>query len=306
MIESMFAQWLNAQPVGDRWMLVIIATVLAIAGFIGAFYYFYRKRLIEDTPTSTIQAAAQGYVEFSGVSKLMEGPPITAPLTGRTCTWYEYRIEARRGDRWREIKAGRSEELFLLEDESGECIVDPEGARVTGATKQVWYGAHRHGVRPGRTSLLGRFGRYRYTERRMHPGDVLYAIGLFKTIGGSAGGKPDVNQDVGVLIREWKRDSQAMLARFDKNSDGNIDVDEWQAVRDEAYKQVMLRHKELQHQPATNIIGKTQDKRRPYLLSALPQSALIRRWHYYSVALITLFFISGSLAIWIFNLITRS
>ena len=51
---------------------------------------------MEDTPTSKIRSAAQGYVELSGHGELMEGPKIIAPLTSKYCTWYSYKVEERR------------------------------------------------------------------------------------------------------------------------------------------------------------------------------------------------------------------
>ena len=100
--------------------------------------------------------------------------------------------------------------MFLLIDESGEAVIDPEKANVTPSTTDVWYGHSRH-PEP-RTIYTGEkesfftvgIGGYRYTEKRMHPEDKLYAIGLFDTIGG-AGFEYNVKVDVGHLLRDWKK-----------------------------------------------------------------------------------------------------
>ena len=86
-------QWIKQSPGDDFWTFAIILVLLTVGGFIGAFYFFLRKRIIEDTPTSRITSAAQGYVELSGVGKLMDGSTITGPLTGIPCTWYQYTVE---------------------------------------------------------------------------------------------------------------------------------------------------------------------------------------------------------------------
>ena len=301
-----FIQWMEESP-GEYWMVFALVVFLAIAGFIKAFKGLHRKRIIQDTPTSKIRSATQGYIELIGRSKLMEGPPIVAPLTGKPCVWYKYAIDEARGHAkgwsWRTIEDRESEELFLLEDDTGGCVIDPEGADVTTTVKQVWYGKER---RPGAYSAPKRFSgiymrRFRYTEYRLNTGDVLYAIGLFKTSGG-AGGKLNVSQDMAELIREWKADSQELLTRFDTNKDGQIDMKEWQAVREEAYKQIMLKHKELKTQPALNIMGQTMDTRRPFLLSMLPQSKLVKRIHYHATAWIIVFFAAGIAATWLIGL----
>lgn len=72
-------------------------------------------------------------------------------------------------------------------------------------------------------------GGYRYTEMRIHPNEPLYAIGLFETVGG-AGSEYNTGSDVGHLLREWKKNSEQLLARFDENKDGQIDMEEWQKV----------------------------------------------------------------------------
>lgn len=299
-------EWARTAPADDFWITAAVLVGLTIAGFIGAFYYFLRKRIIEDTPTSRIRSAAQGYVELTGIGKLMEGPPIIAPLTGTPCTWYSYEIEerrrSRRRTRWVTIDRGTSEELFLLEDETGTCVIDPEWAGVTPAARDIWYGSTARpsgGPGSGRRWFSG--GRYRYTEQRLHPGEPLFAIGLFETVGG-AGGHFNVDGDVRTLLREWKRDSEQLLEKFDYNRDGDIDVREWEAVRQQALREVMARHAERKTVEPMNLMTATHDRRRPYILSAVPQDHLVRRFHHYSIGLILLFFAAGTASTWIIGL----
>ena len=302
---SDLGNWAIQSPADDFWMTIIVFVVVAIAGFFGAFYFFQRKRVMEDTPTSKIRSAAQGYVELAGHGKMMEGPPIIAPLTQKPCTYYSYRIEKKRRSKnntnWSTIDRGRSEELFFIIDETGECIIDPEGASVTTLEKDVWYG---NTERPSRGAASGggllASGSYRYTEKRLVPNEPLYAIGMFNTVGG-AGDVYDPSSDVRELLAHWKKDSESLLQRFDKNKDGQIDMEEWQAVREEALKHVMAQHGDNRNIPPVNMLGQTRDRRRPFLLSAVPQHSLVRRYHYFSVGLISLFFISGVFVTWALN-----
>lgn len=305
---SALSNWVSTAPTDDFWMAIIVSSGLALAGFFGAFYFFMRKRIMEDTPTSKIRSAAQGYVELAGHGAAMEGPPILAPLTRKPCTWYSYTIEHRRkrgkeSDSWTTVDSGTSDGLFLLRDETGTCVIDPEGASVTTREKDVWYGntarPSRGPAASGRGLLVS--GRYRYTEKRLHTGETLYAIGLFSTVGG-AGSVYDPASDVRDLLSQWKKDSEALLRKFDRNQDGEIDMEEWQAVREEALEQVMAEHGEQKSAAPVNMLTRTRDRRRPFLLSALPQHSLVRRYRIFSTALIGLFFASGVFVTWALNI----
>ncbi len=304
--------WAKHSPGDNFWTFAIILIMLTVGGFIGAFYFFLRKRIIEDTPTSNIRSAAQGYVELSGVGKLMEGSTITGPLTGIPCTWYQYTIEEYRNSgknsHWVTVDKGISDSLFLLIDDSDEAVIDPEKANVTPSTTDVWYGHSRHPEprknRDGTIKKKGFFssmGRYRYTEKRMHPNDPLYAIGLFDTVGG-AGYEFNIDGDVGHLLREWKKNSEQLLASFDENKDGQISMEEWQKVRATALKQVQNQHTEQNAAAPVHMLSKTCDHRRPYLLSALPQSDLLKRYSRYSTCLIITFFVAGMIATWMIGI----
>lgn len=296
-------QWTLAAPTDDFWKTSIFLTIVALGCFIAAFVYLLRKRIIEDTPTSSIRSAAQGYVELIGHGELIEGESIQAPLTQAICTWYRYSIEKRRYSgkrrRWVTVERGESKSLFRLVDETGETLIDPEAAAVTPTVKDVWYGSTRHPEELPRKrkwySLGGNY--YRYTEERMHPGDPLYAIGLFNTNDDHSVGQP-ISTEVRDLVREWKEDSDKLLEQYDHNSDGKLDLAEWEHVRAAALETVRARRLAGKSLPPVNIMGKTCDKRRPYLLSAIPQSGLVRRYTLYSTACIVVFLLIGPVTTW--------
>src|SRR3569832_2181805 len=216
-------------------MLVMVVIAVAVGAFIAAFVSLRRARLIEDTPTSRIRSAAQGYVELEGEAVMMEGVPIIAPLTLLPCAWFRYRVEERvennRGDaRWRTLRRGTSDGIFVLRDDTGDCVVDPDGATVTPSARDVWYGDTPTPPPMHRNKTVWRHGgRYRYREERIHAGDYLYAIGEFRSTGGAEG--PAHADALRALLAEWKRNRSALLARFDDNRDGAIDVDEWERAR---------------------------------------------------------------------------
>lgn len=260
---------------------------LLVAGSAFAFYAIWRglhrARIVEDMPTARLRSAHQGYVELEGEGRLLDGPPIVGPLTGTHCLWYRYCIEHReksgdnRGAHWNTLQSGVSDGLFLIDDGTGRCIVDPDGAEVVPGARDVWYGHHEfpRGGPPRGTSWfrLGG-GDYRYTEERLMPGSV-YALGWFNTLRNAPG---DVNREVAVLLRDWKGDRPALLARFDRDGDGHIDAGEWDAAREAALQEVIRLRAHRPHAPASDLLARPPSDRHPFLLSALPQAVLARRY----------------------------
>ena len=176
---------LNATD-GNFWGLFIGAIIVSCVGFYFAFNFLKRARVIDDTPTSKIRSAAQGYVELVGRSKAMDGPPILSPLTNTVCTWYRYKAEETHDKHTRTIESGTSDNLFYLLGPTGQCVIDPDDAIVRPTVKKVWYGSRNaHKSSFGSSVLSGLGSGYRYTEERMHDNDPLYAIGEFSSVGGS-------------------------------------------------------------------------------------------------------------------------
>jgi len=248
------------------------------------------KRLIEDTPTSRLRAAAQGYVELVGTARVFDGDPIIAPLTGRHCCWYRYSIERRQRagssrdrTRWQRIEGAESSHLFMLDDDSGRCAIDPEGATITPSLSQVWFGRTRVPPRPGAArrrawwASLVVGGEYRYREELIEIGAPIYALGFFRTHGGAAT-PADTSGDVGAHLREWKADRAALLARFDANRDGEIDAAEWALARQQALDEVLhQRASGPGGPPAVDMLSRPPAGDRPFLVAARHEGELIDR-----------------------------
>ncbi len=308
---------------GASWVdFLFLVGAIAALGFCAEGSYlaarsWARARVIEDTPTAKIRSAPQGYVELAGQADLMDGEPVLAPLTGSTCCWYRFKVERREyRNSWTRVEGGASDKLFLLRDETGDCIVDPEGAEVTPGERNVWYGGSRYpghrptGARPVNGSLAERWGLsdllhisvvrgpYRYTEERIRIGDPLYAIGHFKTLG-ELDHQRSRSEAAGALLREWKTDQQTLLGRFDADQDGEIDLQEWEQARSAAQAQAARDHAEqLEHQ-VLHTLRRTSSARRPFLLSTLQQSNLVRRYRIIALASLTGFFAGGIGLVWI-------
>ena len=304
-----------ALPAGKFWFWAITFCLLTLGALYFAFRNLKRARIIEDTPTSRIRSAHQGYVELMGEAAAMSGEPILSPLTKTACCWYRYKIE-RKGDKgWRHVQSGKSDGLFLLRDETGECIVDPEGAEVSPKEKNLWYGSSTfpnmgpaesasssvgmHGILGLKVSFSGLGGDYRYTEETIYPGDSLYAIGLFKSFGEVD--RLAMREDlIKGRLSQWKADQATLLQRFDRDGNGEIDLLEWEVARRTATREVTREQLQEDQQPM-HTLSETRSSRRPFLISAHAEYHLVKRFRYLAIGSISGFFICGSIAVWMLS-----
>jgi hypothetical protein len=290
-----------------------LLTVLSLTTLYFSFYNLHRARLIEDTPTSRIRSAPQGYVELIGKADMMRGEAVISPLSGTPCCWWRYRVERKNDKGWRTIRREKSSALFLIRDATGECILDPDDASISASERSVWYGPNATptaGPDKGTGTTHSQFNRfglkisinttfdgdYRYTEELIMPGDPLYAIGLFNSL--SEIDRKTVRDDmVKERLRQWKADHASLLQNFDKNRDGQIDLDEWESVRKAAKREVTREQMKEDQQPL-HTLSATGSSRRPMLISTSEEFDLVRRFRYLSFFTLAGFFVLGSGTAW--------
>ncbi|MEX2610966.1 MAG: GIDE domain-containing protein [Gemmatimonadota bacterium] len=298
-----FIQAIVAQDAGDFWQTVALLAVGTGVGF-----WLWRRslagaRVIEDVATSLVRSAAQGYTELCGRQLPSDEAPLTAPLTGRACTWWHYHIqrkETRRTSKgrtrttWVTVEKDTSPHLIRFEDDTGHALVNPQGADVVANVNTVWYGNSRRPTGGPTGSGFSRlFGRYRYTERIMRPGEPMYAIGHFETRTGDFGAAEQRRQ-VGEQLKEWKTDRQALIERFDADGSGQVDMGEWEGARAEAERVVAGRAAEAALEPAVNLLLEPPDGR-PFILSPRSQEELASHFRRRAVLWLTLFVVCGAL-----------
>lgn len=248
------------------WPWALLA--MAVISFFAWITNHRRYRQIHDLPTSKIASAAQGYVELLGRSRLLDGTPILSRLCGLPCCWYRYQIEElNEDDRWQIIDQGSSIAHFLLIDDTGACVISPEGAEIVTRDHRTW-----------------REGHYRNSEWLLLPGSVLYALGEFTTRSGHVGGPADERADIAALIADWKHDQTALHRRFDLNQDGAIDRKEWELARLQAAREVRKQHAQQSGRlvEGVHLLRKPQDGRLFLLASEMPDT-LGRRYRLWSL-----------------------
>ena len=241
---------------------------------------FRRARAVADTPTSRVASAPQGYVELHGTARQHPGQMVLAPLTSSPCVWFRYLVEEKRGKDWSVVQRGLSEHTFVLDDGSAQALVDPDWAEVMTDHHRRWIEGNR-----------------RYTESLLVPGDAVYAIGEFATVGGSAT-QLDAAADVKALLPEWKKDQPALERRFDLDSNGEIDLKEWELAMRAARREVARRHQEIRSQPGVNVLRAPRDGRL-FLLSNFDPQRLERRYGWWTRAQLVIAIGAGAAAFWL-------
>jgi hypothetical protein len=236
---------------------------LGLMAFISLFAWFsalHRLRMVDGTPTSRIGSAAQGYVELIGQGE-PHGNPVMSRYSMLPCLWCRHRLEKRNSDNkgWHTVESGETTAPFEIDDGTGRCVVDPEHAEILSKHKDSWT-----------------TGDLRYTEWKLLDIDDIYALGEFKTVGGS-NLQITHEQLVKDVLSEWKMDNENLMKRFDLDNNGVLDIREWGLARSAAKREAEKRLNELHAEPDTNFMLKPSDGRL-YLISNLDHDALA--WRY--------------------------
>ena len=252
--------------------LRISLSLIAILSLLAWLSLLRRVRVFTDTPTSLVASAAQGYVELQGRGRPLGGLPVLAPVTNLPCLWYRFKAERRNGDQWVTDSSDESDASFLLEDATGTCVVDPEGAEILPARCDQWQQDD-----------------YRYTQWLILEHESIYVIGSFHTQNAGAFDFT-VAEEIKQSLEVWKQDKPTLLKRFDLDNDGNLDMHEWELARAEARREVeQRRREESRNSSDLFLVGKPGDGRL-YLISTLSADNLVRRYRLWAWAHVAIFF----------------
>jgi E3 Ubiquitin ligase len=178
-----------ANPVTLLSRLAILAVLAAgiVAGcylFLHGFTLLQRKRLMANTPRSTIRSAAIGLVEVSGRAA---GPyTLISPLSQSECFYYRAVAWQAKDEekRWRKAADEKLYAPFFVEDETGAGMVDPRAAEINlpptfsqelmsgDVLEYMLHFLNRHGISTEFPIKL--------EEHCICPGDTLFVLGTLK------------------------------------------------------------------------------------------------------------------------------
>lgn len=262
---------------GEVWPYALLA--MSAVSFLAWVANYRRYRHIQDIPTSKVASAAQGYVELFGRTELLPGEPIVSKLSRSRCCWYSFQIEEKSSDnKWHTVDSGASVEHFLLVDDTGQCVISPDGAEVLTHDDKSWEEFDR-----------------RYTEWLLLPKSVIYAIGEFSTTTAAAVSAGEERADVGALLAQWKANRKQLHERFDLDRDGKISMKEWELARLQARREVRTHQAEVQSRSVegVHLLRKPRDGRLFLLANELPDK-IGSRYRYWSWAHFVIFLGAGS------------
>jgi len=272
---------IQTMPASDYQTLFAVFAIMIPVLLYLSYMAFKRFRFMDATATSLIRSAAQGHVELKGLAEWMPNGAIVSPFSNSRCVWYHCTIDKRStsGKRttWTNVSEQTSEALFRLQDDTGHCIVDPEKAHVVPEQDVTWYGNSQgdYANAPRKSGVISvGSGRYRFRERLIRTATPVYALGWFRSFHTEVT-ETYVDRQTEDLIRQWKLQPGRYLRQYDLDRNDKLQDDEWKVVRAAARKQVLAdihRENDAQH-----LLSRPDDTNLPFILSALPEEALVSR-----------------------------
>ena len=201
-----------------------------------AFLFWWRavilfKRTVEDVPTSKVKGVFYGLNEVKGSIK--SDNPLQTYLTEAPSVCYDWSIsehwkktetykdndgktKTRTKSGWRTIDSGGSLQSFYLVDDTGELLIEPEGAKVDAPSTMshncspsdpLYYGKGPSGAIANSTY------RRRFSERSLTPGDDIYVLGPAKLREDVAQPMITQNEDVRYYFISTKSEAQIIRSQ---------------------------------------------------------------------------------------------
>ena len=285
-LGMLYAAYLLHLNIAQKGTWIFLLGMAFVASVLAAFFNYSRLLKITEAPISTIAAAAQGYIELHGISSTQ--PALKTPYHGISCVWYRAWAYANRADSsfskkpidTRLLEYVESNQPFQLRDETGTCMVDPKGAEIIFAEQ--------------RTFLKNE---HRYVEEYLPAGRSIYVLGQLDT-------RHDhfdqnvINQDIRASLADLKLSPQKLLNRYDHNRNGQIDMDEWEAARQDVTQHVHAKHAMSAHTGGFTLT-KPLDGHLFLISAKSPQELVVsyRRWamaHFFIFILLLLALIKFS------------
>lgn len=267
--------WLLHSESGWIKLGAILFSLLAAYAYICAFRLFKRARVIADTPTANLSSAAQGLIEIVGTAQHWGSSPPYAEYSIDSPVWKNIRELNSFWEYFRDVRVfavllfyvyiiwpimrfgGKSsDDLFILHTTHGDAVIDPDDAEIVP-------------IHSSRDRTHSDFSLMHYIPA----GQPIYVFGDLTTH------TLEPTQTVESLTREiilrWKRDPENLVARFDSNSDGDLDAEEWNQARTAAKELARMKlQEENPNAGVAHVISKGEGDL-PMIISALPENRLL-------------------------------
>lgn len=226
----------------DRFQKALYLAILAVLSLIWALSLYRRVRLIEDTASTQLSSAAQGYAELEGKVRLYDNETVRGPCKEMPImAWFsKHMISSTSG--------------FILEDEKGRCTIDPRDAEVI--TPNYRYNDHSYNA--------------------IYPGETIYVLGYLETLNKHRS-EYERQGLISKQMVEWKQNRFRFLDYFDKNHDDDIDENEMELARNTATDLIDRKLETVYQAPATHVISSPSDGR-PFILSSVHPKKLIKTY----------------------------
>ncbi|MEA3465460.1 MAG: GIDE domain-containing protein [Thermodesulfobacteriota bacterium] len=256
----------------------LIPALISAGSLWAAIHYWRLKRRIEATPTSKTRSAAMGMIEVHGQAK--RAYALVSPISQLPCVYYclkRYR-RTNRDKQWKLSQVTTSGTVpFLLEDDSGQISIDPQGAKLSPKTSIEGF--------PGQSNILftsnSEANPYeKWKEEVFHEGCTLYVMGFARVLDK---GRGNMRQNVAKKLRDLKTDRNKLM-RYDQDGDGNIDAAEWDQARSDMEQQVLHEklHRGQQRSNQQLVIGAPPQKGLPFIIAETASEAhLTRNYSWY-------------------------
>jgi hypothetical protein len=220
-----------------------------IWAFFRGFKELRRKRLIENTPTSTVRGLAMGLVELIGVVR-----PTTilrSPITKTECAAYKFMVEEYRSSgksgRWVTLVQSDSFSCpFYLEDSTGKVKVYPFGSEMYWQPDYEFKNSFGQSFPENLNIFMLEMGissrnwlftkRMRFTEWYLRDNSPIYVLGTAKLDDVRA-----LSVDQNTLadrLEKLKKDPE-FLKEADTDQNGTISAEEWEAAAARVEKRLL-------------------------------------------------------------------
>lgn len=257
------------------WVLIVIGLGAGLALFTYGFSVWREKRTIENIPTSKVRSLAMGLVEVSGWAQ--PKALLKSPITATDCVYYKFLVERRerrgRSDQWVVVSQGASTNYFYVDDGTGRILVDPVEADIHLSQDYRYSDAVSAGNTLGQLFNVGTFSqRMRYTEWYILPGDEVYVMG---TVTRWKNELQDRQFALAERLKELKADRERMM-QFDRDGDGVIDADEWEAARQHAEQDILRQELDNPRDETDDLVIARDPLQRTMMISDRSEKDLVK------------------------------